>query len=54
MAGSAEMKPFAIWQTPLGRMGRPIDIPNVVAFLASDDAAWITDQLIPVSGDSAE
>jgi 3-oxoacyl-[acyl-carrier protein] reductase len=50
MAGSAEMKPFAISQTPLGRMGRPVDIANVVAFLASDDAAWITGQLIPVSG----
>jgi 3-oxoacyl-[acyl-carrier protein] reductase len=50
MAGSAEMKPFAISQTPLGRMGRPVDIANAAAFLAFSDAAWITGQLIPVSG----
>ena len=50
MSGSAEMKPYAISQTPLGRLGAPRDIANVVAFLASDEAAWITDQMIPVSG----
>jgi 3-oxoacyl-[acyl-carrier protein] reductase len=50
MAGSAEMKPNAISQTPLGRIGAPRDIANVVAFLASDDAAWIPGQMIPVSG----
>jgi 3-oxoacyl-[acyl-carrier protein] reductase len=50
MAGSAEMKPHAISQTPLGRIGAPRDIVNVVAFLASDEAAWITGQMIPVSG----
>jgi len=49
MAGSAELKPFAISQTPLGRMGRPVDIANAGAFLASSDAAWIKGQLIPVS-----
>jgi hypothetical protein len=32
MAGSAELKPFAISQTPLGRMGRPVDIANAAAF----------------------
>jgi len=36
-------------QTSLGQMGRPVDIANVVAFLASSDTAWITGQLIPVS-----
>jgi NAD(P)-dependent dehydrogenase (short-subunit alcohol dehydrogenase family) len=49
MAGSAELKPFAISQTPLGRMGRPVDIANAAAFLASGDAAWIKGQLIPAS-----
>jgi 3-oxoacyl-[acyl-carrier protein] reductase len=47
MAGAAEMKPHAISQTPLGRIGAPRDIANVVAFLASDEAAWITGQMIP-------
>ena len=37
-------------QTPLGRVGRPKEIANVVSFLASDDASWITGQVIPVSG----
>ncbi len=35
---------------PMKRFGRPDDIPGVVAFLASDDAAFITGQVISVSG----
>ena len=35
---------------PMNRLGRPEDIPGVVAFLASDDAAFITGQVISVSG----
>jgi 3-oxoacyl-[acyl-carrier protein] reductase len=41
---------YAMAQTPLGRIGQPQDIAGVVAFLASDDAKWITGQLISVSG----
>lgn len=37
-------------QTPLGRMGQPDDIAPVAAFLASDNARWVTGQLIKVSG----
>jgi 3-oxoacyl-[acyl-carrier protein] reductase len=37
-------------QTPLRRIGRPNDIAPVVAFIASDDARWITGQSILVSG----
>src|SRR5579863_3842645 len=37
-------------QTPLGRIGKPRDIASVVSFLASEDAGWITGQLIPVAG----
>lgn len=40
----------AISKTPLGRIGQPRDIANVVAFLASDEAGWVTGQIIPVSG----
>ena len=36
--------------SPLGRMGEPQDIADVVAFLASDGARWITGQNIQVSG----
>ena len=35
---------------PLGRIGQPDDYPGLVAFLASDDAAYITGQTISVSG----
>ena len=35
---------------PLGRIGVPDDYPGIVAFLASDDAAFITGQTISVSG----
>ena len=35
---------------PLGRIGMPDDYPGLVAFLASDDAAFMTGQTISVSG----
>lgn len=35
---------------PLGRIGEPDDIAAAVAFLASDDAAWITGVTLPVEG----
>lgn len=35
---------------PLKRLGEPEDIPGIVAFLASDDANYITGQIISVSG----
>ena len=35
---------------PMRRLGRPDDYPGIVAFLASDDAAYITGQTISVSG----
>ena len=41
-----------IQQTPLGRMGLPEDIARVAVFLASDEARWITGELIVVSGGS--
>jgi len=35
---------------PMKRVGQPADIPGLVAFLASDEAAFITGQVISVSG----
>ena len=35
---------------PIGRIGTPEDLPGAIAFLASDDAAFITGQVISVSG----
>ncbi len=39
-----------IAQTPLGRLGQPADIANVVAMLVSEDARWITGQHIRANG----
>jgi 3-oxoacyl-[acyl-carrier protein] reductase len=36
--------------TPLGRLGQPAEIAAVVAFLASDAAAWVTGQNLRVNG----
>jgi enoyl-[acyl-carrier protein] reductase III len=36
--------------TPMGRMGTPADIGNVVGLLCSPDASWITGQLIHADG----
>jgi 2-hydroxycyclohexanecarboxyl-CoA dehydrogenase len=35
---------------PLKRLGQPEDLANAVAFLASDEAAFITGQTVSVSG----
>ncbi len=37
-------------QYPMGRLGEPTDVANLVAFLASDEAAWITGQIVTIDG----
>jgi len=37
-------------QTPLGRVGKPDDIADVVTFIASDDARWVTGSLLQAGG----
>lgn len=44
------MEEYIVGQTPLGRIGQPVDIAALAVFLASDDAVWITGQKICVSG----
>lgn len=39
-----------IEQTPLGRLGQPEDVADVVCMLCSDDARWISGQCIGVNG----
>ena len=41
---------YAIQRTPLRRMAKPEDIAKVAVFLASDDAAWITGEVVPAGG----
>jgi NAD(P)-dependent dehydrogenase (short-subunit alcohol dehydrogenase family) len=40
----------ALSRTPLGRVGEPSEIASVAAFLASDDASYISGQIIYVDG----
>jgi len=40
----------AVQTTPLGRIGQPDDVASVVAFLASDDARWVTGSLLQAAG----
>ena len=35
---------------PMGRLGRPEDLPGAILFFASDDAAYVTGQVVSVSG----
>jgi NAD(P)-dependent dehydrogenase (short-subunit alcohol dehydrogenase family) len=37
-------------RTPLGRYGQPSEIASVVAFLASEDASYITGETMYVDG----
>ena len=44
------VKARAVASIPLGRIQKPEDLANVVAFLASDDASYITADTINVAG----
>lgn len=46
----SDFETMAVAQTPLGRVGQPRDIATIAAFLASDDAAWLTGETITASG----
>lgn len=35
---------------PLGRLGTPEDVAELIAFLASDKAGWITGTVLPIDG----
>ena len=39
-----------IARIPAGRLGTPLDVAGLVAYLASDEASFITGQLFPVTG----
>jgi NAD(P)-dependent dehydrogenase (short-subunit alcohol dehydrogenase family) len=45
-----QFKEKIIRETPLGRMAEPEEVARVAAFLASDEASFITAAAIPVSG----
>jgi 3-oxoacyl-[acyl-carrier protein] reductase len=47
---SEEFKQTAVKQIPLGRVGTPDDVAGAVAFLASEDASYITGHVLSVNG----
>ena len=47
---SEKVQEQILTQIPLGAFGKPEDIANCAAFLASDEAAYITGQVIQVDG----
>jgi len=50
---SEELKKSILSATPIGRMGKPEEIAAAVAFLASEEAAYITGQVLAVDGGMA-
>jgi 3-oxoacyl-[acyl-carrier protein] reductase len=46
----SDLEKNAAAQTPLGRGGKPDDIADVVTFIASDEARWITGSLLQAGG----
>jgi 3-oxoacyl-[acyl-carrier protein] reductase len=48
--GTEERRRYVAARTPLGRYGTPTDIANVVTFLASPEARWVTGQTLLVDG----
>ena len=45
-----ETRAMLVEETPLGRLGRPGDVAEAVAFLASERAAFITGQVLTADG----
>jgi NAD(P)-dependent dehydrogenase (short-subunit alcohol dehydrogenase family) len=45
-----ELKTDYMASVPLGRAGWPEEVASVAAFLASDDASWVTGVALPVDG----
>ncbi|MER5496983.1 SDR family oxidoreductase [Streptomyces sp. NPDC002561] len=50
LRGNAEAEAHAASLAALGRVGRPEDIADIVAFLASDDARWVTGRVMDATG----
>ncbi|MBW4699466.1 MAG: SDR family oxidoreductase [Aphanocapsa lilacina HA4352-LM1] len=49
-AAPPEMKKMAEQMSPFGRLGEPRDVADVVLFLASEEARWVTGQRISATG----
>lgn len=45
-----DMRAAVLGQIPLGRVGSPSDVAAAVLFLCSDEAGYVTGQVLPVNG----
>ncbi|MEU7763552.1 SDR family oxidoreductase [Nocardia sp. NPDC049190] len=52
LRGDPQAEAHAAAMAALGRVGQPDDVADIVAFLASDDARWVTGRVIDATGGS--
>ncbi|QHY97140.1 3-oxoacyl-[acyl-carrier-protein] reductase FabG [Streptomyces sp. S4.7] len=52
LRGNPDAEAHAASLAALGRVGQPEDVADIVAFLASDDARWVTGRVIDATGGS--
>ncbi len=50
--GSSDVAQKLIESIPAGRVGKPEEIASGIAFLLSDEASYISGQILPISGAS--
>ena len=50
VANDAAARRRVLSRTPLGRIGEPSEIASIAAFLASDDASYMTGQILYADG----
>ncbi len=48
--GTPENKAALVSRVPLGRVGKPVDIAQMIVFLASDAASFVTGEIVAVDG----
>jgi 3-oxoacyl-[acyl-carrier protein] reductase len=48
--GNPQFEEMGAQMSPLGRLGKPEDVADVVGFLASEEARWVTGQNVQAGG----